>query len=400
MSGGSPGSAERSRTEPRDRGASSPVTMPKTAPDSLTSRSTGNGPAANRWRSGAPSGVEERVAIAWNRGPAAGSSAGRRRRIGWSTRLLADGRQSPPPRRCRGSRQASCGADAANERGSPAAVGAGRQHAPGPPSSSSPSTGGTYSDASPWTIFDPSRSSVSERTVRLGRRRAGARWVRAALIRRPSRTLRGVGPTPAPRVVVVGDRRVSHRYRGIDEGPLDRVELVDRVAGGSGSDRRSRATRRRNRGRSRQRGRTAGDRRSSTRDAAACHGRSRPGQPRNAEAALVAEQPPISLRPAAGPAAAVVGLGDVAPVVINRRLGGIGDIGRQVAQMRIVRPGLDQQHRAALVLAQPGRHHAHRPYPPPRRPRHKPCPPPTIGLRAPVTHAGHRTPSFVHLAPA
>ena len=50
MRGGSAGSAERRRTEPRERTASTPATMPNTPPAGLAASS--NGPAAKRCRSG------------------------------------------------------------------------------------------------------------------------------------------------------------------------------------------------------------------------------------------------------------------------------------------------------------------------------------------------------------
>jgi hypothetical protein len=40
MSGDASGSGERSRSLPRERGAMSPATMPKTVPDGLTSHHT------------------------------------------------------------------------------------------------------------------------------------------------------------------------------------------------------------------------------------------------------------------------------------------------------------------------------------------------------------------------
>ena len=64
--GGSAGRAERRRTEPRGRTASSPATMPNTPPAGLGGSS--NGPTGNRCRSGGPHGparLERIVSITW-----------------------------------------------------------------------------------------------------------------------------------------------------------------------------------------------------------------------------------------------------------------------------------------------------------------------------------------------
>ena len=91
MRGGSSGSADRSRSQPRERGSTSPATSPKTRPVGLNSMGTSNGPAAKTWRSGAPPGGadwERNVAIAWNRAPVAPSFVGKSTaQSGWSTRF-------------------------------------------------------------------------------------------------------------------------------------------------------------------------------------------------------------------------------------------------------------------------------------------------------------------------
>ncbi len=198
-------------------------------------------------------------------------------------------------------------------------------------------------------------TSVSGRMVRLGRDRATARYVIAVLIRRPSIALRGDGPAPTASgrlwSSVLGCPSDTKPARNADWASLISCAGWRRIRIGPSvpchwSWTSSSRSRRRN---------------SSSTSANAQPGLPRSahwsyarGAPRRAKQALVAEHPPHD--PAARKVHAAVELWvrEVAPIVVDGRLGRVAYIVRQCHRIGVIGPGLDQQHPSSGILGQAG----------------------------------------------
>ena len=221
--------------------------------------------------------------------------------------------------------------------------------------------------------LDPSRPAVHQHDP--VDQSAGAQLEGGPGTSRPQVGQRGAHPRPVPHVagqradaqgagaVVVGHRWVARSHGGVEEGPRPRFE---RVAGRPGDRYRAvpavplvAAAIRLDRPEERQQ---LGERP----PVVAGGG---PGVVVGRPAAH--EERPVGRRAAAdqpGPgerdrAPLPVGLGGEAPVVAERRLGRVGDVGRQVGLGRVVRARLDQQDAATRGAEAGGQHAAGRPGP-------------------------------------